>query len=63
MKKILYCLLAVLTILVSTAYQPCFAKSPYTYCFIGDSRFVGMEQAIDTDEEIIWINRNGANKG
>lgn len=60
MKKLLF-VLAVVLLAVGFSYHQGFAKSPYTYCFIGDSRFVGMEQAIDTDEEIIWVNRNGAN--
>ncbi len=36
------------------------AASPYTYAFIGDSRFVGMQQTVDTDENIIWIAKNSA---
>ena len=30
------------------------------YLFIGDSRFVGMEQSIHTDKDIVWINKVGA---
>ena len=61
LKKLLLCFWALFTFVVGVNYQSCLAKSPYNYCFIGDSRFVGMEQAIDTDENIIWVNRNGAN--
>ena len=39
------------------------AATPYQYCFIGDSRFVGMEQSVDTEEDIIWVARNSANQG
>jgi len=30
------------------------------YLFIGDSRFVGMEQSIRTDKDIVWIDKVGA---
>ena len=30
------------------------------YLFIGDSRFVGMEQSIYTDKDIVWIDKVGA---
>ena len=46
-----------------TLMTSCFASSPYTYCFIGDSRFVGMKEYVETDENIIWIARNSANQG
>jgi hypothetical protein len=39
------------------------AATPYKYCFIGDSRFVGMEQSVNTDEDIVWVAKNGANQG
>lgn len=39
------------------------AATPYHYCFIGDSRFVGMQQMADTDEDILWIAEVGAGAG
>ena len=32
------------------------------YCFIGDSRFVGMRQTVSTDENIIWMAEIGADQ-
>ncbi len=53
--------LTIMVILLPTGISQ--AATPYTYCFIGDSRFVGMSQSADTDEHIIWIARNSANQG
>lgn len=32
------------------------------YCFVGDSRFVGMKQAAHTDKNIVWIAKVGADQ-
>lgn len=56
MKKIAFVLVAILM----TVGIECYAATPYTYCFIGDSRFIGMQQTVDIDENIIWIAKNGA---
>lgn len=55
MKKILL----ILTALMICVGSVCFAATPYTYCFIGDSRFVGMQQTVETDENIIWVAKVG----
>jgi len=56
--KLILCLIAVLTMFYSPPIT--YAATPYSYCFIGDSRFVGMEQYVETDEDITWITEIGA---
>lgn len=38
-------------------------KIPSRYLFIGDSRFVGMQNTISTEKDITWIDRVGARHG
>lgn len=59
-KKLMISVVAVTFYLIGAVAVHCFAATPYTYCFIGDSKFVGMQQMIDTDEDIIWIAKVGA---
>lgn len=51
-----------LVVVIMSLGSVCFAATPYTYCFIGDSRFVGMKQSVETDEDIIWIAQSGASQ-
>jgi len=40
--------------------KPTVEEKSNSYLFIGDSRFVGMEKAISTDKQIVWIDKVGA---
>ena len=47
----------------SLSYEQIPQNAPVRYLFIGDSRFVGMENSISTDKDICWIDRVGARHG